>query len=66
MVECSALQLAGLFSFCYGRKWIDQHPTEKGRVPKLDVDNARERWLRTHELEAIFAECYSRLSCSPR
>ena len=29
------------------------HPTEKGRVPHLSVDNARTRWLRRHEIEAI-------------
>lgn len=46
-------QLSGLLSYAYGRKWIDSHPTEKGRVPLLAVDNARSRWLRSHEIEAV-------------
>ena len=43
-------QLSGLFSYAYGRRWIDHHPTEKGRGPKLPVDNERDRWLRPEEI----------------
>lgn len=50
-------QIAGLFSYAYGRKWIREHPTEKGRVPRLAEDNARERWLRTEELENLLSKC---------
>ncbi len=46
-------QLSALFSYAYGRRWIEHHPTEKGRVPKRQVDNARERWLRPAEIEAL-------------
>jgi len=49
-------QLSGLFSFAYARKWIDVHPTDKGRVSRLSVDNERTRWLRLHEIEAIRAQ----------
>jgi integrase len=42
-----------MFSYAYGRRWIDSHPTEKGRVPKLPLDNARTRWLRLGEIDAI-------------
>lgn len=47
------MQLSGLFSYAYGRRWIESHPTERGRVPMLAVDNARKRWLRRHEIEAL-------------
>jgi len=49
-------QLAGLFSYAYGRRWIDAHPTEKGRVSKLRVNNERDRWLRTEELRKLCNE----------
>lgn len=48
-------QLSGFLSYCYGRGWIDMHPTLRGRVPKLAVDNGRNRWLRLHEVEALIA-----------
>jgi integrase len=48
-------QLSGFFSWCYSRRWIERHPTERGRVPRLPVDNARARWLRLHEVEALLA-----------
>jgi integrase len=47
------MQLSGLLSYAYGRRWIESHPTERGRVPLLAVDNARKRWLRRHEIEAL-------------
>jgi integrase len=47
------MQLSGLLSYAYGRRWIDAHPTERGRVPMLATDNARGRWLRVHEIEAL-------------
>ncbi len=50
-------QLSAFLSYCYGRRWIDAHPTERGRVPKLREDNARTRWLRLHEVEALIAAC---------
>ena len=46
-------QLSGLLSYCYGRRWIDTHPTARNRVPRLAVDNARERSLELHELVSI-------------
>jgi integrase len=46
-------QLSGLLSWCYGRKFLDAHPTEKNRVPRLAVDNAKTRWLRPGEIEAL-------------
>jgi integrase len=48
-------QLGGFLSYCYGRRWISEHPTAHGRVPKLPVDNGRERWLRTDELARLYA-----------
>ncbi len=50
-------QLSGFFSFAYAKKWIDVHPTEKGRVARLAVRNERTRWLRLEELEAIREQC---------
>jgi integrase len=50
------MQLSGLFSFAYARRWIDVQPIERGRVALLPVDNARTRWLRLHEVEAIRAK----------
>ncbi len=47
------MQLSGLYSFAYGRKWVGAHPIERGRVPLLPLDNARTRWLRAGEVEAI-------------
>lgn len=49
------MQVSGLLSYAYGRRWIESHPTERGRVPLLAVDNARKRWLRRHEIEALKA-----------
>lgn len=53
-------QLSAFLSYCYGRRWIDAHPTERGRVPKLREDNARTRWLRLHEVETLIAACATR------
>ncbi len=47
------MQLSGFLSYCYGRRWIESHPTEKGRVPLLAVDNCRERWLTLAEIETL-------------
>jgi integrase len=49
------MQLSGLFSYSYGRSWIDRHPIEKGRVPMLHEDNARTRWLQRAEIETLKA-----------
>jgi integrase len=46
-------QLSGFFSYAYRRRWIEHHPTERGRVAKVHVDNARERWLRRDEIDAL-------------
>lgn len=46
-------QLSGLFSYAYGRRWIESHPTERGRVPRLAERNAQARWLRMEEVDAI-------------
>jgi len=48
-------QLSGLLSYAYGRRWIDSHPTERGRVPRLPEKNASTRWLRMEEVAAIVA-----------
>jgi integrase len=52
-------QLTGLFSFALAQDppWLGKHPTERGRVPLLEVDNARERWLQLDEVKAIAAKC---------
>jgi len=47
-------QLSGFLSYAVGRGWIDRHPTEKGRIPKLKEDNEREGWL---SLEGLAAVC---------
>ena len=46
-------QLSGFFSWAYGRKFLDAHPTQRGRVPKLAEADGRTRWLRLHELAAL-------------
>ena len=46
-------QLSGLFSYAYGRRWIENHPTERGRVARLSESNSRTRWLRIEEIDAI-------------
>ena len=48
-------ELAGLFTYAVSRRWIAEHPTRGSLVARLDVDNARERWLRPHEIEALLA-----------
>jgi len=50
-------QLSGLFSFAYAKRWLDVHPTDKGRVSRLAVKNERTRWLRLDEIEAIREQC---------
>jgi integrase len=45
--------IAALFSYCYSRRWIDAHPTERGRVPRLPEENERTRWLRPSEIDKI-------------
>lgn len=46
-------QLSALFSYARRRRWVREHPMEHGQVAKLPENNARTRWLRVHELEAI-------------
>jgi len=46
-------QVGGFLSYCYRRDWIARHPLERGRVPMLSVSNARQRWLRPHEVAAL-------------
>ena len=37
---------------------VDQGASgERGRIPRSPEDNARTRWLRLHEIEAILAQC---------
>lgn len=50
-------QISALLSYCRRRKWIKEHPVERGRIPRMPEDNARTRWLRLHEIEAIFEKC---------
>jgi integrase len=50
-------QISALFTFARSRKWIKEHPVERGRIPRSPEDNARTRWLRLHEIEAILGEC---------
>jgi integrase len=51
------VQLSALFTYAKSRKWIKEHPVERGQIPKLPEDNARTRWLRLHEIEAILEKC---------
>jgi integrase len=51
--NCALMQLSGFLSYCIGRGWIEKHPTERGRVPLLALDNARERWFRPEEIDAL-------------
>jgi integrase len=46
-------QISSLFSYATRRHWIDNHPIDRGRIPRLSEDNARTRWLRVHEVQAI-------------
>ena len=46
-------QISALFTYARRRKWIKEHPVERGRIPRMPEDNARTRWLRLHEIEAI-------------
>lgn len=46
-------QLSGMLSYAVQSGWLNEHPLKHGRVPRLPEDNARTRWLRLHELEAI-------------
>jgi len=52
----AACQLAALFSYARRRRWVREHPMEHGQVAKLPENNARTRWLRVHELEAILEQ----------
>jgi integrase len=45
-------QLSGFFKYAVQRGWVGRHPI-RGRIPRARVDNARTRWLRPHEIEAI-------------
>jgi integrase len=49
------MQLSERFSYAYGRRWIEAHPTERGRVQILPTENERERWLRRHEIDTLKA-----------
>jgi integrase len=46
-------QISGFFTYARRRGWIEHHPIDHGRIPRLPEDNARTRWLRLHEIEAI-------------
>jgi len=46
-------QLSSLLSYARRRAWIETHPIDRGRIPRLPEDNARTRWLRIHEIQAI-------------
>jgi integrase len=46
-------QISSLLSYATRRRWIDNHPIDRGRIPRLSEDNARTRWLRVHEVQAI-------------
>lgn len=48
-------QLTGLLTFAMAQDppWILRHATSRGKVPLLEVDNARERWLSAEEVAAI-------------
>ncbi|MBI4032575.1 site-specific integrase [Candidatus Berkelbacteria bacterium] len=50
-------QLSGLFTYARRRRWVNEHPVERGRIPRAPEDNARTRWLRLHEIEAILERC---------
>jgi len=50
-------QLSGLFTYARRRRWVKEHPVERGRIPRAPEDNARTRWLRLHEIEAILERC---------
>jgi integrase len=55
--RASALaQLSGALSYALRRGWITEHPIRDGRVAKPGVDNARERWLRPAEIDAVKAK----------
>ena len=51
------VQLSALFTYARSRNWIKEHPLERGQIPKMPEDNARTRWLRLHEIEAVLAQC---------
>jgi integrase len=46
-------QLSSLLSYATRRRWVENHPIDRGRIPRLPEDNARTRWLRVHEVQAI-------------
>lgn len=50
-------QVSALFTYARRRGWIKEHPVERGRIPRSLEDNARTRWLRLHEIEAILDQC---------
>jgi integrase len=46
-------QISGFLSYARRRNWIENHPIDHGRIPRLPENNARTRWLRLHEIGAI-------------
>lgn len=48
-------QLSGLFNYARRHRWVHENPVNRGRVPRRQENNARTRWLRLHELDAILA-----------
>jgi len=50
-------QISALFTYARRRRWIKEHPVERGQIPRSPEDNARTRWLRLHEIEAILEQC---------
>jgi integrase len=48
-------QLSGLFNYARRRDWVEGNPCRD--IPKLKVRNARTRWIRPQELDAILEHC---------
>jgi integrase len=53
-------QVAGLFSYCVRREWIDRNPASSVRIERLAVQNERKRWLALHEIETLAAKALER------
>lgn len=45
------VELSGLFSYAMKRRWVESNPCRL--IPRLKVKNARTRWLRAGEIQAI-------------
>ena len=53
-----AAQLSGFMSFAVRRRWIREHPMERGRVSRQDESDGRTRWLRRHEIDLLRAKVH--------